>query len=412
MNKRNQPDDSATRIVAHVDMDCFFVAVERLKDESLIGKPVVVGGSPEGRGVISSASYEAREFGIHSAMPAARAKKLCPDVIFVRPGFSDYDSYSRRVRAILEEYTPLVEMASIDEAYLDLTGTGRLFGDPYQLAHSIRMQIYEELNLVASFGVGGNKLIAKIASDYGKPDAITYIKPGYEADFLAPMDIRKLPGIGPQTGKKLRSLGINSIGELAQYQEDRLSRSLREKKHAREMLERAHGISHSKVKPERDRKSISKEITFSDDIEDAGYLLSVMHHLSEQVTLKLRSIGQKASTVSIKYRYPDFETHTRAYTLDASTDLNEVVFPVASELFSASAKADRGIRLIGVGVSQLQDAEGQIDLFQEESAPKNSEERTRAVDELRKKYGFDSVVSGQSLNLLRQQNLRKKSDES
>ncbi len=410
MTQNFTAEEPVSRIVAHVDMDCFFVAVERLKNPDLIGKPVVVGGNPEGRGVISSASYEAREFGIHSAMPAARAKKLCPHLVFVRPGFSDYDSYSRKVRKILEEYTPLVEMASIDEAYLDLSGTGRLFGNPYQLAHTIRMHIYEELSLVASFGVGMNKLIAKIASDYGKPDAITYIKPGYEADFLAPMKIRKLPGIGPQTGKKLRQMGINSIGELAAYQEDKLSRAFREKKHTRVMLERAQGISHSQVKPERVRKSISKEITFSDDIEDTEYLLSVMHHLSEQVTLKLRSMGQKASTVNIKYRYPDFETHTRSHTLDAPTDLNEVVFPVASELFSASAKMDRGIRLVGVGVSQLQNTEGQIDLFREESDPKSNEDRTRAVDELRQKYGFDSVVSGQSLNLLKQQNLKKKSE--
>ncbi|MCF7804491.1 MAG: DNA polymerase IV [Candidatus Marinimicrobia bacterium] len=407
------PHYEHNRLIAHVDMDCFFVAVERLKDPSLIGKPVVVGGNPEGRGVISSASYEAREYGVHSAMPAGRAKKLCPQAIFLRGSFSDYTSYSRDVRAVLEEFTPLVEMASIDEAYLDLTGTERLFGQPMEIAEIIRMRILDKTGLVASFGVGTNKLIAKIASDYGKPDAITYVRPGFEAAFLAPMDIRKLPGIGPSTGGKLKSLGITTIGELAEYEEDRLSREFHEHKRAGELRDRARGISYSPVKPERERKSISKEVTFHDDITDPEYLKSVLHYLVEQVAVKLRSLNQHAWTINLKYRYPDFETHTRANTMNTETDQDEVIFSAAEQLLDDSADIQRGIRLIGVGVSQLTDqGEAQLGLF-EESASETEEasKRTKAVDELRKKFGFDSVVSAQSINIVRRKNVRRRGND-
>jgi len=406
--------DQNYRLIAHVDMDCFFVAVERLKDPSLIGKSVVVGGDPDGRGVISSASYEAREYGVHSAMPAARAKQLCPGAIFLRGSFGDYTSYSRDVRAVLEEFTPLVEMASIDEAYLELTGTERLFGQPMEIAETIRQRILDKTGLVASFGVGTNKLIAKIASDYGKPNAITFVRPGFEAAFLAPMDIRKLPGIGPSTGGKLKSLGITTIGELAEFEEERLSRKFHEHKRAGELRDRARGISHSLVKPERERKSISKEITFHDDITDPDYLKSVLHYLVEQVAVKLRSLDQRAWTVNLKYRYPDFETHTRANTLQTETDQDEVIYSTAEQLLYDSADIQRGIRLIGVGVSQLTDqSETQLGLFEENATGhEDASKRNKAVDELRKKFGFDKVVSAQSINIVRGKNMRKqKKDE-
>ncbi|HKJ66685.1 MAG TPA: DNA polymerase IV [bacterium] len=397
------------RWIAHVDMDCFFVAVERLKDPSLVGKPVIVGGDPGGRGVVSSASYEAREYGVHSAMPAAEAKKLCPRGIFLRGSFRDYDEYSLKVRSILEEYTPLVEMASIDEAYLDLTGTERLYGRPMQAAETIRNRIVRELGLVASFGIGPNKLIAKIASVYGKPNAITMILSGCEAAFLAPMDIRKLPGIGPRTAEKLRESDIQSIGDMANYQTEQLANVLGDRTRAEQLQARASGVSESPVVPERERKSISKEITFPEDIRDGQYLHSILHYLSGQVISKLRMSAKKAHTITIKYRYPDFETHTKAQTLENATDRNEEVYSTARRLFDESADVSQGIRLIGVGVSHLHDGSEQLGLFRvDEKGTPESEKRVRAIEELRDKYGYDAVVSGQSVNLLKSGDPKKK----
>jgi len=397
------------RNILHVDMDCFFVAVERLKDPSLVGKPVIVGGDPDGRGVVSSAAYEAREFGVHSAMPASRARQLCPEAIFIRGHFEDYDDYSLQVRAILEQYTPLVEMASIDEAYLDLTGTERLFGTPLQTAETIKKHILRETGLVASFGAGTNKLIAKIASDFGKPDAITVVWPGYETEFLDPMEIRKLPGVGPRTEEKLQAMGVQTIGDLARLEPERLERMLGDRSRAESLHRRALGHSETPVVSERVRKSISKEITFREDIGDAEYLLSVLHYLAGQVVSKLRLGGKRALTVTIKYRYPDFETHTRAQTLDEPTGLTDVVYEVAHRLLMESADVGRGVRLIGVGVTQLQECDEQLDLFDSGvSGEGEAEHRLQAIEELRRKFGYDAVVSGQSVNLLRKKNLRGK----
>ncbi len=399
----------ADRWIVHVDMDCFFVAVERLKDPSLVGKPVIVGGDPEGRGVVSSASYEAREYGVHSAMPAAQAQQLCPRGIFLRGSFRDYDEYSLKVRKILEEYTPLVEMASIDEAYLDLTGTERLYGKPMRAAETMRNRIFKELGLAASFGIGSNKLIAKIASDYGKPNAMTMVFPGDEAPFLAPMDIRKLPGIGPRTAEKLRRMDIQTIGNLANYQINKLTRALGDRTRAEELRARASGFSDSPVVPERQRKSISKEITFPEDVRDSQYLHSILHYLAGQVISKLRMSEKKAQTITIKFRYPDFETHTKAHTLDRATDRDEEVYSTAQRLFDDSADISGGIRLIGVGVSHLHDGSEQLRLFRvDDQGTPESEKRIRAIEELRNKYGYDAVVSGQSVNLLHSGDHKKK----
>ena len=412
MEKQSRNSESHGRVIAHVDMDCFFVAVERLKDPSLVGKPVVVGGDPAGRGVISSASYEAREYGVHSAMPASQAKRLCPQAIFLKGSFEDYDHYSRQVRRILEEYTPLVEMASIDEAYLDLTGTERLFGPPEESAERIKEHIREETGLIASFGVASNKLVAKIASDYGKPDGMTIIAPGSEPEFLAPMDIRTLPGIGPSMEQRLRSLEINTAGDLAGYNIAKLAERLGDQALARGLHERATGQSDSPVVPERERKSISKEMTFREDVTDVDYLRAILHYLSDQVTLKLRTLGMRASTITCKYRYPDFETHTRSQSLEVSTDFGSVVYNTAEPLLTASMDPTRGIRLIGVGVSNLQSANRQTELFADDSFQSaQDEKRESAVDQVRKKFGFESILAGQSIRLLNTGNTRKRGED-
>lgn len=401
------------RVIAHVDMDCFFVAVERLKNPDLIGKPVIVGGDPNGRGVVSSASYEARDYGVHSAMPSSRAMRLCPQAQFISGNFGDYDHYSRKVCAILEQYTPLVEMASIDEAYLDLTGTERLYGAPMQMAEKIRDHILKDTGLIASFGVGTNKLIAKIASDYGKPNAITIVLPEKEGAFLASMEIRKLPGIGPRSEERLQSLGITTIGELASTDPDRLARRLGSHHHAQSLLKRARGLSDSSVNTARERKSISKEITFRDDISDKDYLLSVLSYLTEQVTGKMRSLEIKANTVNLKFRYQDFETHTRALTLEHPTDNDAVVFEVVRQMTLDSVKFKRGVRLVGMGVSNFDTERHQIDLFDKETKQRSKQEqqRSEAVDRLRDKYGFDSLLSGEAIDLIRKKNLRDREEE-
>jgi len=399
----NQEQDTASsrQVIVHVDMDCFFVAVERIKDPGLVGKPVIVGGDPQGRGVVSSASYEAREFGVHSAMPASRAMTVCPDAVFLKGSFDDYDDYSRRVRKILEQYTPLVEMASIDEAYLDLTGTQRLFGSPMETVASIKHRIFTDTGLVASFGVASNKLVAKIASDYGKPNGITWILPGEEAAFLAPMEIRALPGIGPRMEERLKGLDIATAGDLAAYNVTRLASGLGDHTRARNLHARALGESRSAVVPERERKSISKEITFREDIQDQDYLTAVLHYLSEQVALKLRSIGKRASTITCKYRYPDFETHTRSQSLEAPTDLAGLIADTAEDLFTRDLDLNAGVRLIGVGVSNLREQDRQTELFANlGSRTKRESDRESAIEQVRRKFGFDAVLSGQSIKLI------------
>lgn len=401
------------RIIAHVDMDCFFVAVERLKNPDLNGKPVVVGGDPTGRGVVSSASYEAREYGVHSAMPGSQAVRLCPNAIFISGSFEDYDHYSRLVRKVLEQYTPLVEMASIDEAYLDLSGTERLFGTPMQMAQTIRDHILEETGLIASFGIATNKLVAKIASDYGKPNAITVVLPGEESGFLAPMNIRKIPGIGPRTEERLNSIGITKVHEIVDIDVNRLASRVGGIENAQSLQRRTLGQSESPVVTERERKSISKEITFREDISDQDYLISILSYLTEQVTGKMRSLSKKAYTVNLKYRYPDFETHTRAHTLKHATDQSSAVFESAKTMAQEAVRFQRGIRLIGIGVSNFESADAQIDLFQHGNDESNESDarRTEAVDRLREKFGFDSVVSGDAIDLIRQKNLREGNDK-
>ncbi len=336
----------ASRSIIHIDLDAFFVAVERLDDPRLAGVPVIVGGRAEVRGVVASASYEARKFGVHSAMPTAMALRLCPQAILISGHRGRYSEMSDKVMAILAEYTPLLEPISIDEAFLDVTGTEAHYGPAERLARALQDRIERELRLSASLGVASNKLIAKIASDFRKPHGITVVPPGEEAAFLAPMAIRKLWGVGEVMGRELARLGIETIGDLARWPQEELVGRFGVA--SGEGLYRAsHGIDDSPVTPEHEAKSLSREETFARDIRDGQVLRRELLRLSDEVAWRLRRHGLTARTVNLKLRYGDFSTLTRQVTLPDATDSGPVLYSHALALFE-KAWDRRPLRLVGV----------------------------------------------------------------
>ena len=376
-----------TRSIIHLDLDAFFVAVERLDNPALTGVPVIVGGRPEVRGVVASASYEARRFGVHSAMPTARALRLCSDAVVVSGHRGRYSEMSDRVMALLGEYTPLIEPISIDEAFLDVTGTEAHYGPPGKLAAAIQVRVEEELKLSASLGVGTNKLIAKIASDFRKPHGITVVEPGTEAAFLAPMPIRKLWGVGQVMERRLAELGITTIGDLARLPCDELVR--RFGLASGEGLFRAsHGIDESVVTPEHEAKSLSREETFARDVRDEAILRRELLRLSDEVAWRLRRHHLRARTVTLKLRYADFSTLTRQTTLSDPTDSGPVIDAHAAVLLE-QAWDRRPVRLIGVGGSNLVQGGRQLSLFEEADGRQGQLEA--ALDHIRERYGESAI---------------------
>lgn len=376
-----------TRSIIHLDLDAFFVAVERLDNPALIGVPVIVGGRPEVRGVVASASYEARRFGVHSAMPTARALRLCPDAVVVSGHRGRYSEMSDRVMALLGEYTPLIEPISIDEAFLDVTGTEAHYGPPGKLAAAIQVRVEEELKLSASLGVGTNKLIAKVASDFRKPHGITVVEPGTEAAFLAPMPIRKLWGVGQVMERRLAELGITTIGDLARLPCDELVRCFGLA--SGEGLYRAsHGIDESPVTPEHEAKSLSREETFARDVRDEAVLRRELLRLSDEVAWRLRRHHLRARTVTLKLRYADFSTLTRQTTLSDPTDSGPVIDAHAAVLLE-QAWDRRPVRLIGVGGSNLVQGGRQLSLFEEADGRQGQLEA--ALDHIRERYGESAI---------------------
>jgi DNA polymerase-4 len=381
------------RTIFHVDMDAFFVSVEELFDPSLKGKPVVVGGPRDARGVVSAASYAARKFGIHSAMPLRTAAKLCPEAIFVEGHRERYTDASRQVHAILCEFSPLVEMASIDEAYLDLTGTERLLGSPLAAADRLHARMKQATGLNCSVGIGTSRMLAKVCSDQAKPNGVLQVLPGMEAAFLAPLDIRRIPGIGKATEERLHQFGIRKVGDLARLDEDLLRRRFGQFGLAlagKARGEDAGGWFDSEMGVEEGPKSVSHEHTFSVDTADATVLETTLTRLSEKVARRLRAHQLHARTVSIKLRYSDFSTLTRARTLPHPTALDHELIATARALFYENWRRGATIRLIGMGVSGLDASEGQMDLLDGE---KNERARRAlaAVDKLRDKFGDSSV---------------------
>ena len=323
------------RKILHLDLDAFFCAVEELLNPDLRGKAIAVGGQPGARGVVASASYPARQFGVRSAMPMSQAVRLCPDLIILSQHRGQYIEYSRAVMMILRDTAPDVEPLSIDEAFLDVT----ILPDPIELvARSLQARISSELNLPCSLGGASNKLVAKTANTVGKsrqskscpPNAITIVPPGEEARFMAPLPIRRLWGVGPKTAETLASLGFTTVGEIAEWSEEALSRRLG--KLGREIWLRAQGIDHRPVQSQSEAKSISKEVTFASDIDDEGQLKLTLRRLSDGVGRQLRKAGLAASTVKIKLRWSDFSTTTRQITLEKATDLDDDICRSALEL--------------------------------------------------------------------------------
>ncbi|HTR33209.1 MAG TPA: DNA polymerase IV [Gaiellaceae bacterium] len=342
-------------IVAHLDLDAFFAAVEELEDPSLRTRPLIVGGDPHGRGVVATANYVARGFGIHSAMSAAEALRRCPHAVFVRPRHSLYRDYSREVWATIREIVPTVEQTGIDEGYLDLGEVAPAFDDARALAEAVRAVVRARTRLSCSLGVATSKIVAKVASDRRKPGGLTVVRPGREAEFLAPFPIRLLPGVGPRAEERLHALGIETIGQLAALTDDELGGFMRGKV-GRELRDRARGIDPRPLEVSTERISISQEETFERDIGDPERLHHELRRMAVQVAGYLQARGQVARTVTTKVRYPDFAIRTRSTSLDVGTDDAERIGELACALLDRALRDRPGpLRLVGVGVSGLQE---------------------------------------------------------
>ena len=381
------------KTVFHLDMDAFFVSVEELFDPSLKGKPVVVGGKANERGVVSAASYAARKFGVHSAMPLRTAYKLCPQAIFVEGHMDRYREYSGRVHEVLTRFTPLISMASIDEAYLDMSGTERLHGPPWKAAHLLHDAIGRATGLNCSIGLACSRLVAKVSSDQAKPNGILWIIPGQEANFLAPLEIRKIPGIGKVTEANLHKLGVRKVGDMAGLDEDFLR--TRFGAWGLAMAGKARGLDSggwfdTEIGEHGDPKSVSHEHTFSQDTADPDLLESTLAHLSEKVARRLREHSLYTRTVQLKMRFSDFTTITRAHTLPAATQLDIELIEAARKLFRANWKPGTPIRLIGVQTSSFEKEEAQPNLLEDDRQVR-WKGALLAADRLRDRFGESAV---------------------
>ncbi len=377
-------------MILHIDMDAFYAAVEERDNPALIGKPVIVGGSPERRGVVCAANYVARQFGVHSVMPAAKAHRLCPQAVFLPSRMDYYAEISQQIRDIFQRYTPLVEPLSLDEAFLDVTGSEGLFGTSEAIGQQIKTAIREELKLVASVGVAPNKFLAKLASDLKKPDGFVVVDPARVQTFLDPLPVGRLWGVGRVTGKVFDRLRVRTIGDLRTMSSETLKQHFGE--HGRRLWELSHGIDERQVVPDREAKSISNETTFATDIDDIEVLHAWIVELTEHVARRLRRHQFRGRTVVLKVRYEDFQTTTRSTTLPTPTNVTQEISDAASEMLLTRLPAKHlAIRLLGVGVSGL-DATGQIQrsLFDEQDHQMQAR-LDQAGDEIRKKFGTASL---------------------
>jgi len=391
IEERDRPLHSS---ILHVDMDAFFVSVELLTRPELRGKPVVVGGRPDQRGVVSAASYEARQYGIHSAMPLRTAGRLCPHAVFLDGHHEKYGEWSDRVASILARFSPIVEMVSIDEAYLDLAGTERIYGPPFAAADKLLRTITKETQLPCSGGLATTRLVAKVASDQGKPRGLVWVAPGMEARFLAPLPIRKIPGIGEVTERALRALAIETVDHLASHSQEKLESVFGQWGTA--LFRKARGGDAYEFLIDAEPKSISHNHTFGEDTSDVAEMESMLSHLSQKACKRLREAGLASRTLTLTIRYAGFQTYTRSKTVPDPARLDVDVFAVFLELFRGHRDPKRKVRLLGVALSALSHDAEQLDLLQAERRDK-LKKLTEATDRLRDKFGFGSVQFGGSL---------------
>ncbi len=386
------------RVILHVDMDAFFAAVEQRDHPEYRGKPVIVGANPKGgkgRGVVSTCSYEAREYGVHSAMPISQAYKRCPHGIYVQPNGKLYGQVSKEIFDILYEFIDAVEPVSIDEAFLDVTGSQKLFGEGEQIARLIKQRIKEKEGITASVGVAPNKYLAKIASDLEKPDGLVVVHPDRIGEFLHPLDISRLWGAGKHTQKKLHEMGIHTIGELAAFPREILKQKLG--KMGDHFYRLAHGIDERPVVYGEGVRSVSNEHTFNEDILDEEVLMKTLLRLSEKVGYRLRKKGLQGRTIHLKLRYENFTTITRNKTLPAAVDTTQTIYKTVQLLFKNNYQKGRRVRLLGVGISGfgMETAGEQLSLFDREQSTRS--ELDRLQDILTERFGKKIVSRAETL---------------
>src|SRR5215472_13623458 len=385
----------AVASILHVDMDAFFVSVELLDRPELRGKPVVVGGQKDQRGVVSAASYEARKYGIHSAMPLRTAGRLCPHAVFLDGHHEKYGEWSDRVATVLAKFSPVVEMVSIDEAYLDLAGTERLHGPPFGTADKLLRTITRETALPCSGGLATTRLTAKVASDQAKPRGLVWVPPGCEARFLAPLPVRKIPGIGEVTERALRGLGIDTVEQLAELPQEKLEKTFGQWGDA--LYRKARGGDSYEFVIDAEPKSISHNLTFGEDSDNVNEMATILSHLSQKACKRLREAGLAARTLTLTIRYAGFETHTRAKTLAEPTQLDADIYAVFQELFCKHRDPKRKVRLLGVSLGNFTHGNKQLDLLDADRREKLAK-LTKAADRLRDRFGFGKVQFGGSLS--------------
>jgi DNA polymerase-4 len=381
---------SSRRTILHVDLDAFFCAVEILRKPELEGIPFVVGGQPGARGVVASASYPARKFGIRSAMSTAQALKRCPELVIISSNHGNYSDHSEKVMGLLRESAPVVEQISIDEAFLDVSDTPE---DGEQLARDLQRTIKDQFGLPTSWGIATSKLVAKIACEVGKPGGLVVVPAGMEIDFLAPLPVEMLWGVGPKTRERLLGLGISTIGGISSISEDRLVKLFGER--GPDLAEKARGVDPRPVSTSLRRRSISSERTFPEDLDDEAELRRNILSISEGLGRRLRKKGLAGTTVRVKIRWPDFETITRQIRLPQPTDQDSEIFEAANELFSKAWRRRRKVRLIGVGVSDLGKPVRQLQLF--DSSWQEDERLLEAIDQIRDKYGRQALRRASAL---------------
>jgi DNA polymerase-4 len=397
MIRDERHDEHACTKILHVDVDSFFASVEQVMDPSLAGRPVIVGGLATDSSVVASASREAKARGVKTAMSIREARRICPDAVFLRGEYANYRAFSERLLALLEGFSPTVEIAALDDFYLDLRGTERLFGPAFEVAARIRERVKADTKLSVSVGIGANRLIAKMASDFAKPGGICEVWTGYEREFLAPLSVEELTGVGHRTTELLNRLNIYTVGELAQLDPTLLERVFGV--NGRIIHQRSLGIDEAPIIAHAP-KSISRETTFETDVSDRSVVEAMLHYLIERAANKLRQLGLTARCVHVKVRYADFESAAKSQTLAAPADRDDELFAAAMDVLKKILTRRVRVRHVGVRLSEFRPgATIQLDLFAGQRA-RRAEGLYRALDRIRERFGFSAVTVGKSLELL------------